>query len=341
MSSLTISNTRLYLPSGYLNMGLSFDSPFSIWIGGRGIGKTYGIIDECLERGLTFMLIRRTQTQADIIAQPQLSPIVPNCRDRSIDFTTRSLVRQLRAYYYSDANTPFGYTAALSTFANLRGFSAQDIKVLIYDEFIGQETDPPLKHEFSALLNCYETINRNRELQGEQPLRLVMMANSYKIANPIMMGLQLVQDAYEMRQRGDEIGRFPERGLNIYMPLRSEISEKKSKTALYQFAPQSYTDFALNNQFQYDNPMNVGKKPLKEYRVLAKIGELSICAHKSSGDLYITTEKTGGCSDIFTTDDTDIEYFRKRYMILQMRYMAKKLHFFSYAAQAMLENIIF
>ena len=69
----------LYLSSGYVNIEycLNFKCPFTFIIGGRGTGKTFTSQLVCIQKNLTYMLLRRTQAQADLIAKPEFSPVNP------------------------------------------------------------------------------------------------------------------------------------------------------------------------------------------------------------------------------------------------------------------------
>ena len=336
---------EIYLPSGYVNMGLSYDSPFCAWIGARGIGKTYGAIENELEAGRTFLLLRKSQTQSDIIAKPEFSPLRPNLEARGAMYKRVALAKQISGYYYCDADDeiidphPICYTAALSTFSNLRGFSGADIKTIIYDEFVGEPTEKPLKHEYQALMNCYETINRNRELQGQPPVNLIMTANSFDIANNIFMGLSIVNDVYQMYVDNISVKKWPERGLQVFLPTKSPISKRKADTVLYRLNRGSdFEKMALENSFIYDYPEKLGKRPLGEYKVLCKIGELSVCAHKSKNEYYATCQKTGGCNSIFTTDDRDLERAKIAFPFFRMFHMARKVTFCDYVSQILYEK---
>ena len=59
----------LYLDNGYLNIPyvLGYKMPFTFVIGGRGTGKTYGALKYAIENKLNIALIRRTQTQIDML----------------------------------------------------------------------------------------------------------------------------------------------------------------------------------------------------------------------------------------------------------------------------------
>ena len=95
--------SRIYLDSGYLNVHelLARSLPFNFAVGGRGTGKTYGSLCECLDTHRQFLLIRRTQAQADIITRPEFSPFKRICYDRNLQITCSSVTK----YTYNLTNT--------------------------------------------------------------------------------------------------------------------------------------------------------------------------------------------------------------------------------------------
>ena len=60
---------KLYTDQGYLDLDyvLSKKCPFTLVIGGRGTGKTYGSICYALDHEKQIAFIRRTQTQIDLL----------------------------------------------------------------------------------------------------------------------------------------------------------------------------------------------------------------------------------------------------------------------------------
>ena len=117
-----------------------------------------------------------------------------------------------------------GYTAALSTISNMRGFDASDVEMLIYDEFIPEKHERTLKHEATAFLNAYETINRNREMQGKKPLQVLALANAMDLANPIFLELGIVNNIERMLDKGrSNIYLDRDRGLLVAICSNSPI----------------------------------------------------------------------------------------------------------------------
>ena len=183
----------LYLDSGYANMHdiMTKEDTFIFVIGPRGTGKTYGALLEILESGKKFIYLRRTQTEADLVSSEVVNPFKKVIEDHPhYEISTDSVNRNMGAFV-SDGKE-IGYSAALSTFASIRGMDFSDIDIIFFDEFIPEKRARPIKEEFQALMNMYETVNRNRELQGKQPVKLVCCANSNDIANPIFIGLEIV-----------------------------------------------------------------------------------------------------------------------------------------------------
>ena len=318
----------LYLESGYANMHdiMTRDDTFNIEIVPRGTGKTYGALLEILESGKKFIYLRRTQTEADLVSSEVVNPFKKVIEDHPhYEISTDSVNRNMGAFV-SDGKE-IGYSAALSTFASIRGMDFSDIDIIFFDEFIPEKRARPIKEEFQALMNMYETVNRNRELQGKQPVKLVCCANSNDIANPIFIGLEIVNRIARMMDKGTEVYRDPSRALAVYMLMHSPISEKKAQTALYRLTKNNdFSQMALENIFQVDTS-SVSSRRLTEYRPVARIGEMVVYKHKSRAEFYVNCSRSGSVRDVFTTSDVDRKRFVSKYSYLYFRYLADDIIF--------------
>lgn len=303
---------NIYEGSGYLNISaiLKLGTTFNFIVGGRGTGKTYGALKYALIAGRKFILMRRTQSQADLINKPELSPFKPVCDDLGCEIITEPLSKYSSKFLKGDEM--IGYTCALSTISSMRGFDASDIDLLIYDEFIPERHERIMKGEGGAFLNAYETINRNRELKGERPVQALMLANAFDIANPIFMELGLVGIAEKMQLKGQELYIDRASDLCVIMPRSEEISRKKSKTALYKLTSGTYADMALSNKFSYNPTDFIKSQPIREYRPVASVGEICIYRHKS-GQRWYVSELISGDPDSYHTDDVDLKRFTRKY----------------------------
>lgn len=307
---------KIYSDNGYLNMpGIADEGyPFTFVVSGRGFGKTYGALDDVKKNDIPFMYMRRTQTQLDMCTIEDFSPFKTLNRDRGWNVKLKKL--QKNSVFFTENPEGIkihGYACALSTVANLRGFDASDIERIIYDEFIPERHEKPIKNEAEALWNAYETMNRNRELNGRKPIQLLCLANSNKLDNPIFESLGLINIADKMTKTGNECYRDDNRGILLIMPSRSAIGEKKRNTVLYRLTKGSeYSQMALDNSFRI-NRQHIAPRPIVEYTPVCSIGELCIYRHKSNRRLYATTHKTGAFKNQYSTSDSDILRYRRTF----------------------------
>lgn len=336
-------NNRIYYPSGFLNIGgiLSYNCTFNFIVGGRGTGKTYGALKTVVDNDLTFMLMRRTQKQTDMINKPEFSPFKKLATDEHLDISTKSVSKD-NARFEMNGRT-IGYTCALSTISSMRGFDASDVKILVYDEFVPEKHERPFKEEGLAFLNCYETLNRNRELFGEKPLTVLCLANAFNIANPVFLELGLVGIAEKMILEGRELYINRDKSILLCLPDSAKIKDEKSNTALYKLTEgSSFNKMALENDFVFNPRDFIKSAPLKEYRPMVTIGEITIYKHKSQRRYYVSEHRTGN-PPTFTTDDVGLKKYRKNYGLrLYKAYMQNLCQFENILTKSLFEcyNII-
>ena len=303
---------KIYYPeTGYVNIGgiLCEGYPFNFICGGRGTGKTYDALRTARNNGTKFIFLRRTQAQADLISKAEFSIFKPLNEDEGWNILPERVSKYNSAFVENDIQ--IGYTAALSTLSNMRGFDASDIQLIIFDEFIPEKHERPIKNEAAALWNAYETINRNRELKGIEPVQLLCLANANDITNPVFESLNLIRVADRMQKKGSERWTDDKRGIQLIMLQRSPISRKKGNTVLYNLTEGSdFSRMSLDNSFNV-NRQHVRPRPLGEYIPVCLIGELCIYRHKSDPRLYCTTHQAGVFSRKFGTSDTDRIYYRR------------------------------
>ena len=315
----------IYLDNGYLNIEqiLSYGLPFNFVVGGRGTGKTYGALKTAYENNIRFILMRRTQAQCDLINKPEFNPF----KALNNDIGSNALVKSISKYNAKvveeteDDERILGYTCALSTIANMRGFDASDVSLLIYDEFIPEKHERAIKNEGTAFLNAYETINRNREIKGEAPLQVLSLANAFNVANPIFLELGLVGRCEKMKNSGQELFIDRERGVLLVLLQKSKISKAKADTALYRLSSGSYSDMALSNDFVYNNTDNIKSLSLKEFKLICTVGEICIYKHKSKRQFYVSEHRTG-TAPLYKSDEVNLQRYRKNYgLMLYSAYM--------------------
>ena len=322
---------------GFLAVGelLSHGPPY-IWLcGGRGTGKTYGALEDVRYiNPRRFLLLRRTQQQIDLVRKPAFNPFKAVDRDKG-RYTAVQTEGKIALFYNGElaegivepVGPVLGYGAALSTIHNVRGVDLSDVDIIIYDEFIPEPHERPIKEEYTALLNALETIGRNRELQGRPPLQLLALSNSNQLGNPYFLGLGVIRAVDKMIRTGREVWEDPSRGLMIGLLRESPISAKKANTALYRLAGRSsFADMSLGNEFVGDQCSRQGSAPIKELRPIAAIGELCIYEHKFTRELYCTDHRSGS-PPYYPPDDVNLKRARRDFWYLYSAYMDGSMYF--------------
>lgn len=306
----------IYLDNGYVDIEriLNYGVPFNFIVGGRGTGKTYGALKYAYDSNTRIMLMRRTQAQCDLINKAEFNPFKAISNDYNLNINVKSISKynSMICEESEENYNIIGYTCALSTISNMRGFDASDVKLLIYDEFIPEQHERAIKNEGSAFLNAYESINRNRELQGCDPLQVLCMANAFNIANALFLELGLVGICEKMNLKDQELFIDRDRGILIALLNNSKISKQKSNTALYKVSRGTFSDMALSNDFAYNDDSFIMSKPLKEYRLICSVGEISIYRHKSKREYYVSEHKTG-TAIAYKSDNINLQKYRKNY----------------------------
>lgn len=270
--------------------------PFNIFIGGRGTGKTYRCLWHAYEDYDCFMYLRRTEVEIGAIADEKYNPFKALNRDKGWNIQANYVSKNSVGEFFvedEDEVTHFlGYAAALSTFGNLRGADLSDVDVLVFDEFIKGKNKRPIADEADAFFNTYETINRNREIEGKPPLQCYLLSNATTMDSPILAELGLISVIEKMKQKGDLAWTDKQRGIHIELVEDLPISKLKQDTALYRLTRGTqYSKHAIDNEFAYDSFENVGKVDIRNYEGLIQVGDVYIYKHKTTSKLHACGSK--------------------------------------------------
>lgn len=340
---------NLYLPNGYFDaqavLGLKYNYIFCT--GGRGTGKTYGTLKALVQRQKTFLYLRRTQKQVDVMLDDGFNPFQPlneDCGYMIMPYRESKYIWGFRHSHVNadgeivpdDGNSLVCLTASLATFADLRGISAEYIETIFYDEFIAEKGARRMKNEAYRLLNAVETINRNRELKGKQPAKLIAMSNSETLANPIYMEIGVVKQAADMQKKLQDIRYFPDRGLCLISLQNSPISEKKRNTSLYKLTGQdsAFATMALDNTYTY-NESNTHSLNYRELVPLYRVGELQIDGWKGHDMYYVTGKFHGTVKETYNIDDLEFKRFKNAHRDVIVYYLWNLIVFEDYYLESL------
>lgn len=294
--------------------------PFQVFIGGRGTGKTFSALTDGITKDYRFMYLRRTETEVKMLTSEATNPMKAINRVNG----TNVLVEPMRdmavfnqVNYDEDGNISEKIYKAcmcpLTTFSKIRGVDFSDLEVITFDEFIPEKHVRYSKFEGEAFLHLYETVNRNRELEGKPPVRVYFLANAIALNNPILLTLGIVTKIARMKAEGQKRYSDKKRGIYVELIDSPEFTVLKSQTALYQLAGgTNFSEEALNNNFSHDDMRQIKKVPLNEFKPLFCIANSYVMyAHKSNGTFHCAKVKNAPRGiENYHECDKDVIYWR-------------------------------
>lgn len=326
---------------GILSTGANF---IFIW-GGRGTGKTYTMQKTMLEEGREWLFLRRTNTQLKtIVADPVKTwPWAPINRDMHLNILPFKVSGVNGLYEAGDAMErneksgkwkrpeycPIGLSSVLDL-ASTNGFNNPGCSVIYLDEYQLTGNDYYRSHEGSGLAGIYESINRNRELNGEEPVTLIAASNACGMANPYFMQWEITDIVEKMIGKGQRWKYLPEKKILLVDLIDSPISKKKSETSLYKsLGGTDYYRMAIENQYAAEEKSNIISRNLREYVPVCQLGRLCIYAHKSEPKFYVSRHKQGTIP-VYGTGDFDRKRFKLAYRYIIIAYLERRVEFETY-----------
>lgn len=314
---------KIYTSQGWVNWEYLMQQEESIIsvVGARGTGKTYGIIKWLLEHKQKFIYLRRLKSQLEECRKEAGNPFKKLNSDMNLNIKPFPLAGSVVFRHDNKDGDIVAVGVALSVVANIRGVDYSDYDYIVFDEFIASDGERPIKNEFNAFLNFYETVNRNRELEGKKAVKAVLLGNANKIANPYFTGWACMRRVLNMIKGGQMVWRTDDRTRMIVLLLDSPISEKKQETVLYRNATNDFLSMALDNAFRTDETV-IKSEPLKEYNHIVSVGEIGIYRHKSDRKYYVSS--TVCKNPYYEAYGIGLKMFQQDYYMFRVYYMVNK-----------------
>lgn len=333
-----MEESKLYMDSGWVNWEFIYNLPqHMIFVtGGRGIGKTYGLLKYLFEKGIKFIFVRRTQVEADIQMNMDVSDISPVLEDLHINAMIDKIPKTpVSLVIDKDTDERLALIGSLRTFGKIRGMNFRDYDCIVFDEFIPKPEEPKFKLEGFALKQAYESVNRNRELEGRDAVKMICLSNSLNMQNDTFMEFDLIGVAEDLAMGKKEL--YTDGEVAVIISKYSPISEKKSGTVLYKNKDDDFYKMAIKNEFILNDFSYVCKQNLKEYQCKAKIGDLYVYKHKSKTIYYITKTK-GETKNIVKATASGIELIKRKFWRLWIHYLDGNIRFDSYKSISLFEK---
>lgn len=310
---------------------------FNLIIGARGIGKTYGTLKMTTINKNNTLFLRRLGVQIDNTMTDVSTPWSPVCKDLKMGGTCVEKVgKGIKSVWnfkdYDEKGKPIpinllGLCTSVSTFASVRGVDFSTIDTIVLDEFIPEKRERPIKNEAEAFFNLYESVNRNRELDGKEPVKVFMLSNSNNFINPYLVGLNVVRDIEQLYLSDHEEYVDKNRSLYVYMPKHVPVSEKKRKTALYTLVGDGdFSNMAIYNQFNISDESVRRNVNIREYNAVFGVGEVYVYKHKSRLEYYICSTKHN--KDYYYATEKELTRLNKKYGPLALMLLLVKNNVF-------------
>lgn len=315
---------RIYNNDGWVNWDYIVNQKcaFTMVVGARGVGKTYGLMKYLIENEIPFIYLRRLRTQLDLCASNEGNPF--NKLNADLDMAIRP--QNTRAgVVFADGEKTIALGVALSTVANVRGFDYSRFNVIVFDEAIASEGERTIPKEFNVFLNFYETVNRNRELNGEQPVQAFLLGNANRLTNPYFSGWHFMKTALNMIKGRQLVWFSADHSRMMIMLLDSSISKRKAETALYKNADKDFMLMALDNAFRTDGT-NIRSMPIREFNYLVSIGDIGIYKHKSERIYYVSSSTRQ--ENTYDAYGMGLKMFQQDFYNLRLFYLIQKIVYF-------------
>lgn len=315
--------------------------PIKIIIGPRGCGKTYSVLDYMQEQSSEkskFIYMRRDGTEIDSCSSEYGNPFKKLNEDKGYDIHPFQISKFNGFGIAKDEEQAvIGYGVALSTFASMRSQDFSDVDRIFFEEFIPEKHKRKIKGEGQALLNLYETVNRNRELFGEKPVELIMCANGIDLANPILLEFGATSLIAKMLRNGQRRLTIPEKGLYIELIPRTQVSDLKQNTVLYRLANDDFSVDALETKFRGADLEFVKKNVnLRSYKTEFSYGDYVVFSNKEH---YYIAESKVPCRVVIPERELARfqAAFAPRYRILRAM---GNIYFDDYASLALFDRLL-
>lgn len=314
---------KIYSENGWVNWEYIMNQVESIIsvVGARGTGKTYGLFKWLIKNRKKFIYLRRLKSQLEECRKEAGNPFKKLNVDMGINIRPFPLAGSVEFKYEEKTGDTAAVGVALSVVANIRGVDFSDFDYIVFDEFISSDGERPIKNEFQAFLNFYETVNRNRELEGKQAVKCLMLGNANKISNPYFSGWHSMKRVLNMISGGQMVWRSDDKTRMIILLLNSPISAQKQDTVLYRNANNDFIQMALDNAFRTDETI-VKSEPLKEFVHIVSVGEIGIYKHKSERRYYVSG--TVCKQPYYDAFGIGLKMFQLDYYMFRVYYMVNK-----------------
>lgn len=283
---------------------ISYNCLYNFIIGNRGAGKTYGSLKYCIEKYLSerehgrtwqFLYVRRYSTELQKLTMSRGGRLFQAVKK---EFPEHDLKAESNVLYCD--GEVMGYAQPLSTASILKSDSFPDVWVILFDEFIidNSGTYHYLQDEVRKFFDLYETVARMRDV------RVFFLSNAVTVTNPYFDFLHL------NKPYNGDIQRFGNsKDILVQNVANTAMIEYKKQTRFAKLIEGTeYSDYAIDNEWLLDNTDFIEKKTQRcEYYVtlLYKDTAIGVWLDPKQWLYYVSLDVDKNFPHVFsvTTDD--------------------------------------
>lgn len=324
---------------GYIDITDDQLKNLNIFFGGRGIGKTFSILKHrCINayhdpEHNKFIWLRDSNEVVKKIAAGNSLTRPIELSDQLFPHISIKKIEGNYCFVIDENDTVIGYLMALSTFHNARGISYEDVSCIVWDEFIPEEGTLVKKNQGSIFLNMYESVNRNREFDGADPVKIIFLSNTNDIYSDVLADLGVASIIEQMQ--ADQKDHYEDADILIEFLSSAAFYEKKKDTFIYRINQNNkFNAMALDNSFTNSTSLIKRSVRLKGSKGLLTVDNAYTLIEMPDNSLYF---KRGAWKDLLNYDmDNDQEAILFRLLFtdkLRLQYIAGNMFFDSIYTQ--------
>lgn len=326
---------------------LAYDADVTMVVGSRGLGKTFGIREQCIKDFINhkwkFVEVTRFKKTISGVANGYFDKVEKLKEFKNYVFKTEGRFAYI-AVKPEDKKRPkweqIGYFCAMSEWQDLKKQTFINVRRIIMDEAIIDRSDKfhrYLPNEYVILANMVDTFSRERpDVKSVKP-RVYLLANACDLANPYFIANKVGTELnYGYRWYSNKTFL-----LHYVEPGSYEKYKRVDTVAGRMLQSTESGKVNIDNEFIHSNSEFIKKKSKNAkflYGLICNGDTFGIWADFSQGIYYVTSKvvrNTGKPIYSLTREDASINYIAVLRVSKEMRYIQEiyKLGLFRYESE--------
>lgn len=270
----------------------SYDCNFSASIGGRGIGKTIGVLNKAMHRfmkaGEQFVYIRRYKSEIKAIRQKNPLDIIIDGVNSKSDGSGGLI--------FDWNGETCGYALPLTMGKGNKSANYELVTTIIFDEFTVKRGDNNYRYLTGETDTFWELIGSIVRLRTNY--RIYLLGNNTDLFNPYysLYNIPLFEDCYYLKDR---------KMFFEYPKNNPQLVEIEKKTPLYHMLKgTTYGDYYYDNKLITSKHYNYGEKPNNArafIKLIVNTDRLKVYLGEIEGETNVFIERDKKCSEDNTT----------------------------------------